>query len=126
MRLKSNCAVLLVIILTLRAPHASGQNMAMAPTITSPPPFQAARLRQALPFPEASLSHKMALSLGIGFSPARGFYLLTGAEAAEAPMRAEALHRTLRGTPQDAPRYELLAQYERYLGHEARATRAFN
>ena len=125
MRLKPKCAVLLVIVLALGAQHAVGQNMSTAPTIIPPPPSLAARLRQALPFPEASLSRKMALSLGVGYSPARGFYLLTGAEAAEAPTRAEALRRTLRGTPQDAPRYELLARYERYLGHEALATRAF-
>ena len=119
------CAILLISVLTLRASHSSGQNMAMAPTITSPPPFQAERLRQALPFPEASLSQKMALSLGIDFSPTRGFYLLMGAEAAEAPLRAETLRRTFRGTPQDAPRYELLARYERFLGHDAHAARAF-
>ena len=119
------CAVPLVIVLTLGAEHAIGQNMGAAPTIISPSPSLSARLRQALPFPQASLSRKMALSLGVGYSPARGFYLLTGAEAAEAPLRAEALRRTLPVTPQDAPRYELLARYERYLGHEVLATRAF-
>ena len=122
MRLKPTHAVLLTAVL---ASTAVGQNTGTAPIITSPPPSLSARLRQALPFPEASLSRKMALSLGVGYSPARGFYLLTGAEAVEAPTRAEALRRTLRGTPQDAPRYELLARYERYLGHEAHATRAF-
>ena len=125
MRLKPTHAVLLTAVLTLNAASAAvGQNTGTAPIITSPPPSLAARLRQALPFPEASLSRKMALSLGVGYSPSRGFYLLTGAEAAEAPARAEALRHTLRGTPQDAPRYELLARYERYLGHEALATRA--
>lgn len=120
------CAVLLVILLTLGGARAvASADTGVAPTITSPPPSLLARLRQALPFPEASLSRKMALSLGIGYSPARGFSLLTGAEAAEAPLRAVALRRILRGTPQDAPRYELLARYERYLGHGVLATQAF-
>ena len=124
MRLKPNFAVLLIIVLTLGAQRAIGQTMGTAPTITSPLPL-AARLRQALPLPKASLSQTMALSLGIGYSPARGFYLLTGAEAAEAPLRAESLRCTLRGKLKDASRYELLARYERYLGHEEQATRAF-
>jgi len=93
------CAILLITVLTLGAPHAVGQNMSTAPIIIPPSPSLAARLRQALPFPEASLSQKMALSLGVAYSPARGFYLLTGAEAAEAPLRAEALRHTLQGTP---------------------------
>ena len=125
MRLKPTYAVLLTAVLTLGAMSAAAsEDTGVAPT-TATPLVLSARLRQALPLPEASLSRKMALSLGIGYSLARGFYLLTGAEAAEAPLRAEALLRSLRGTPQDAPRYERLARYERYLGHEARAPRAF-
>jgi tetratricopeptide (TPR) repeat protein len=125
MKFSPACAVLLT-TLTLAATNAAcGQALFTAPPAARTKPALDTRLRQALPFPEASLSRKMALSLGVGYSPAHGFYLLTGAEAAEAPLRTEALRRTLGVTPQEAPRYELLARYEHYMGQEVRAIQAF-
>ncbi len=119
-------AVLLTTILTLgMAGTVLGQDTATSATITLPLPLLSAHLRHTLPLPKASLSRKMALSLGVIYSPTRGFYLLTGAEAADAPLRAKALQRSLQGIPQDAPRYELLARYERYMGQQAQATQAF-
>ena len=119
-------ATLLTTILTLGvAGTVLGQDTATSATIALPSPLLSAHLRHTLPLPKASLSRKMALSLGVIYSPTRGFYLLAGAEVADAPLQAKALRRSLQGIPQDASRYELLARYERYMGQQAQATQAF-
>ena len=119
MLVKRKLVILVGLALTVVRPSGAVSESA------SPESQFSARLRQALPLPEASLDRKMALSLGISFSPVRGFYMSLGAEAVEARPRAEVLRRILRRVPRDAGGYEILGGYEAYLGDKAQAQRDY-
>ncbi len=79
-------------------------------------PAVSARLRQALPLPMQSLFRRMGDSIGIDFSPVRGFHMALGAETAEVRPRAARLRRSLKGKVQDASGYALLGRYDDFLG----------
>ena len=126
-------AVIAAIILGTETVTAHGQVVgpppgnspgALASKQLLPPSFPV-RLRQALPYPDASMSRKMASILGVVFSSTRGFYLFTGADTAEARPRAQALRRSLKQFPHDAARYERLGEYEETLGEKGKAKQEY-
>ncbi len=111
-------AAALAAVLIGTAPSAWGQSaVTAAPTALSP--AVSARLRQALPLPTHSLFRRMSNSIGVDFSPARGFHMALGAEMAEARPRAALLRRSLTGQARDASSYALLGRYDDFLGEAA-------
>lgn len=61
----------------------------------------------------------MGNSIGIDFSPARGFHMALGAETAEMRPHATLLRRSLIGQARDASSYALLGRYDDFLGETA-------
>jgi len=98
---------------------ARGQSAVTAAAPTALPPAVSARLRQALPLPLHSLFRRLGDSVGIDFSPARGFHMALGAETAEMRPRAALLRRSLAGQARDASVYALLGRYDDFLGEAA-------
>lgn len=111
-------AAVLAAVLTGTAPSARGQS-AVSADPTALPPAVSARLRQALPLPLHSLFRRMGDSIGVDFSPARGFHMALGAETAEMRPRAALLRRLLAGQARDASVYALLGRYDDFLGEAA-------
>ena len=99
--------------------NASAQGHIAAAIPPALSPAVSARLRQALPLPMQSLFRRMGDSIGVDFSPARGFHMALGVETAEVRPRAARLRRSLKRQVRDASGYALLGRYDDFLGEAA-------
>ena len=112
-------AAALAAVLTGTANTSARGQSAVTAAPTALPPAVSARLRQALPLPLTSLFRRMGDSIGVDFTPTRGFHMALGAETAELRPRAALLRRSLKGQARDASGYELLGRYDDFLGEAA-------
>ena len=89
----------------------------------TPAPKIAETLRRLLPLPEGTLDPKTEITMGLSFSPDRGYTLFR--QSSDYASQIVAVRRTLTGGIADAPRWRRLGNLYRAAGLRGKASTAF-